>query len=381
MKPEDAPSVSDFTMGAKNGLTFANMRVIPYDDDETWNKFLDQLTLDDMIAILVDSFASPEIESVSKPFNYNNDGPDGIRGGFVKFNPDGSKREDIKGDTTCFTNEIVLASTFSYELLAERGRLLGEESLYASCPQLWSPGANLHRTPFGGRNFEYFSEDAMLSYLCLSVEVKAMQEKGVIASIKHFAGNDQETNRRGLSIFVNEQAFRQNDLKAFEGGFTIGGASGTMTSYSRIGMRSFTQSEALNTGILRDEWGFKGVVISDAVKSYMNAVESVVAGTDMFCMAYNENHVKPLREAIENGDGYLLMKLREANKHYYYAYCNSNLANGLSSTMKVVSVTNWWETALETAQTTLLVLTVISGICYVFSWGYRIIVGRKADES
>ena len=380
-KPADAPAVSDFTQGAKNGLTFVNMKDVPYEDDETWNKFLDQLTVDDMLAVMIDSAGSPEIESVSKPYNYNNDGPDGINGGYKKFNPDGSKQSGISGNCTMYPNEIILAATFNYELMAEKGRLLGEESMFATCPQIWSPGANYHRTPFCGRNFEYFSEDPIHSYLCLSVEVKAMREKGVISAIKHFVGNNQEINRMGLATFTNEQTFRQNDMKAFEGGFTIGGSLGTMTAFNRVGLRTFTQNKIMNTDILRGEWGFKGVVISDAWLPPMHPIESLIAGTDMCCFAWNLSKIQPISQAIKNdGDGYLLMKLREANKHYYYAYCNSNLVNGLSSTMKVVSITNWWETLLTTSQTCLIVLTSLSAALFVGSSIYRVVVERKKES-
>lgn len=345
-KAEDAPHADDFTQGAKNNLSFINMRGVPYTDDETWNKFLDQLTLDDMLAITIDSFASPEIQNVNKPSNFNNDGPDGIRGKYKKYDEEGKAIEGIDGECMTYPNEVILAAAFNPRLLAERGRLLGEESMFASCPQLWSPGANLHRTPFGGRNFEYYSEDSMLNYLCLSIEVKAMQAKGVVASIKHFTGNNQETNRVGLATFSNEQAFRENDLRGFEGGFTKGGASGTMTAYNRIGLRAATLHTEMQENVLRGEWGFKGVIISDAIREPMHPVESLIGGNDMFCMSYNVDKVKSIRDEIEKGDGYLLNELREANKHYYYAYCNSNLANGLTSTMRVQTLTHWWEKLL-----------------------------------
>ncbi len=373
--PEDAPSVSDFTQGAENGIPFVSMYGVDYDDD-IWEDFLDQLSIEEMLSVTVEYFQSSEVISVNKPFNYNNDGPDGIRGGFNIFDENGEKLPEISGECTMFVNEVVLASTYNYDLIRNRGNMMGEESMFATCPQMWSPGANLHRTPYNGRHFEYYSEDSNLAYLCTGVEVKAMRAKGVVTAIKHFVGNNQETNRRGLSTFSNEQAFRMNDMRAFEGAFTVGGANSTMTSYNRVGMRTLSQNDVMQEEILRGEWGFKGVIISDAVAGYMHPRESLIAGNDMWCMC-GEGHIDSVRQAIANGDGFMLQNLRRANKNYYYAYCNSNLTNGLSATTKIISIKNWWEYTLDTINLVLLILTVITGVLFIGSTVTRTILARK----
>lgn len=377
--PENAPKVSDFTQGAENGIPFVSMYGVDYDNDEIWEQFLDQLTIEEMLAVTVEHFSSPEITSVNKPYNYNNDGPDGIRGGFNIFDNDGNKLQHISGTCTMFVNEVILACTYNYDLIRNRGLLMGEESMFATCPQMWSPGADLHRTPYNGRHFEYFSEDSNLSYLCVSVEVKAMREKGVVVAIKHFVGNNQETNRRGLATLTNEQAFRQNDMRAFEGAFTIGGANSTMTAYNRVGLRVFSQHDVMQQEILRGEWGFKGVIISDAVSGYMHPRESLIAGNDMWCMAGSGGHIDSVRQAINNGDGFMLQALREANKHYYYAYCNSNLTNGLSATTKIISIKNWWEYTLDTINTVLLILTIVTGVLFIGSTVVKFVTSRKEN--
>ena len=255
--------------------------------------------------------------------------------------------------------------------------MLGEESMFANCPQLWSPGADLHRTPYGGRNFEYYSEDGNMSYLCISVEVAAMRSKGVVTAPKHFVGNNQETNRKGLCTFTNEQAFRQNDMRGFEGAFTLGGSNSTMTSYNRVGLRTFSQHSVMQQDILRGEWGFKGVIISDAYQTYMHTRESLVAGNDMWCLTWDYNNINPVRDAINGGDGYMLQALREANKHFYYAYANSHLTNGLSTDTVIVDVVNWWETMISAIIIVFAVLTAVTGALFIGSTVLKEILAHK----
>lgn len=376
--PEDAPAVSDFKQGEQNGLSFVDMYGVDY-DDETWELLLNQLTVDDMLLLNLEHWGTSEIKSVNKPYNWNNDGPDGISGGFKLYNVDNQQISYINGECTMFCNEVVLAATYNPELIRNRGLMLGEESMLASCPQLWSPGANLHRTMFGGRNFEYYSEDANMNYLCAAIEVKAMREKGVVTAIKHFCGNNQETYRQGLSTFTNEQAFRQNDMRGFEGAFTLGGSNSTMTSFSRVGMRSFPHNGVMQNDILRGEWGFRGVVISDGLGGFMHQKEGLASGTDMWCLSqWNQPYFKQVvNDAIASGDGYMMQLLRQAAKNFLYAYANSNLTNGLSSDTEIITIKNWWEYTLEDVNTALIVLSVTFGVLFVGSVVTKYIIGRK----
>lgn len=345
-KPEDAPSVSDFTQGADNGLTLVDMKDVSYDDDETWDKFLDQLTLEEMASILDDNTGTDEVLAVNKPAQINNDGPDGVRGNYLY----GDKRE-----ATCYVNEVVAASTWNTDLLTRLGNFIAEDCLYTGLTQLWSPGADLHRTPFGGRNFEYFSEDSVQTYLYVACEVRAMTDKGVNVAIKHLAGNDQELYRYGLATFMTEQTWRQNNLKAFESAFTQGGALSTMTAFNRLGITYVGHSPELMKQVLRNEWGFQGVNITDArfAAEYMHTAECLASGTDMFCMSCMSDgedffNTVPIADMAvsqiqETDDGYLLQCLRDVNKHFYYAMAHSNLINDLSSDAQIVRVTPLWE--------------------------------------
>lgn len=257
VKSEETPAYTDFTQGTDNGITFIEMKDIDF-DDEKWEDFIDQLTITEMCDIVGENFGQKNISSVNKPANKNTDGPSGSQNAYLKA---------YGGENaTCHVDQIVAAATWNKAILKERGEFIAEDALYSGTSQMWSPGANLHRTPFSGRNFEYYSEDSVMSYILSSVQCAAMQAKGLNASIKHFCANDQETNRGGLAIFMSEQAYRQEPLKGFEGAFTVGGALGTMMSGSRIGCRAMYESYATLTEVMRGEWGYNGMTITDAVK-------------------------------------------------------------------------------------------------------------------
>jgi beta-glucosidase len=244
--------------------------------------------------------------------------------------------------------------------------------------QLWSPGGDTHRSPLSGRNFEYYSEDGTLSYLLGAAQTKAMQAKGTAVAIKHFALNDQETNRNGVAIFANEQAIREIFLKAFEGAFTLGGATSTMTSYSRVGLDYIGHSSAMLRSLLRGEWGFKGANISDcAMHPYQHTIEGLVGGTDFWCIVGEKLRAPELKEYItSHNDGYLYKLLRESQHGFYYMLANSNLVNGLSSNMVFVPVTPWWQTALYIVIGVSAALTLLCGTAYVIT-----ALGKKKQKN
>lgn len=368
-KPADAPSVDSFKQGNKNDvpeINFVDMRDVEY-DDPLWNDFIDQLTIEEMCLVLHDRLGTDAVERINKPEQKNEDGPDGVKSIYRI----GDKEY---GWATAYVSEVVSASTWNSKMHAKKGELMAEDALFSHCTQLWSPGANMHRSPFGGRNFEYFSEDSTMSYLCLASEVPEMQSRGLTVAVKHFAGNDQEFNRRGVSTFMTEQTFREFDLRGFEGAFTIGKAKSTMTAYNRLGMVYAGACKEMQEEVLRGEWGFKGVVItdcssngSDTPLNYIHTIESLVNGSDMFCMEFNNKRGDEVQRAIEAGDGYLLQKLRDANHHFYYAFSHSNLINGLTSTTIVVSIKTWWQIALDAVNISLGVIAGLITVLYLIS--------------
>ncbi len=355
-KPKDAPSVSDFEQGVNNGLTFVMMKDVPYDDEETWNKYLDQMTVNELASQIADMFGTSEVASVGKPAFTEGDGTASV--GSNTFPEEYGDPRDV----CLYPCSIVEACTWNPERLERRGELQAEEALYCKLPLFWAGGGNLHRTPYGGRNGEYYSEDSILTNLMSTIELSAIQKKGVTPGIKHIVGNDQELYREGLVLFFNEQALREGSLKAFEGILTNDRSMALMQSFNRLGLVWDSSSYALCTQVLRNEWGFKGQEETDGVaggayKSHF--ATSLSAGTTNYCIdPTGASTTAILAEINSNDDGYLLQCLRNAVKNHHYMLSRTNLINGLSVHATIRTIMPWWQIALYVLDAVLAVLTV-----------------------
>ncbi|MDR2751189.1 MAG: glycoside hydrolase family 3 C-terminal domain-containing protein [Clostridiales bacterium] len=356
-KPEDSPSVESFTQGADNGISFVMMRDVPY-DDPLWETYLDQITLEEMAANATDNFGIPGNTSVAKPTTAIGDGTNGFRGSYAY----GDKRYSAQ-----YASSGILASTFNKDLMRNRAKSLSEEALFsgsafeasAGAPIAFgtSIGADLHRTPFGGRTGEYLSECPNFTALIGEVMAEEMTARGYAGGPKHFVGNDQETARGGVSMFFTEQAFREGALRGFEGSLGWGGSRYTMQSMGRIGLYYIPASYALNTKVLRDEWGFVGFVMTDGVLSPYGQeyLSQITAGTENICLSTRLD-LDPVSgvsrpgyqyiDAIKAGDGNILAHLRKLTKNVHYTLAHTLAINGLSFSAKMVSITPWWKTAL-----------------------------------
>jgi beta-glucosidase len=240
-------------------------------------------------------------------------------------------------ETTAFTSEDVMAATFNTELLYKVGNIIGNDCLAAKVACLYGPGANMHRMPYGGRNFEYYAEDGFLSGAICAAEVLGIQEKGVDVVIKHFALNDSEQDRIGLGVWVNEQAAREIYLKAYQAAFEKSGANGVMTAYTRWGAVWSGGVKGLMTNIMRGEWGNNGMSITDNVITPMvTGADGVLAGTTTYdAMLPNINNELP---GYEN-DPVIVSAMREACHHNLYALVNSSAMNGIGADTVVKRVT------------------------------------------
>lgn len=350
VKSSTAAAYDSSLLGQDKGISLIEMKDVAWDDDEAWNDFLYQMTLTELCSIIGEAFGQPAIESINKPANTNSDGPSGAQGSYQYGN---------RGSSTEHVNEVVAASTWNKQILEDRGSFIGEDCLFVGTTQLWSPGGDLHRTPFSGRNFEYYSEDSIMSYICASEQVAAMQAKGVNTAIKHFCANDQETNRTGLSTFMTEQTYRQGPLKGFEGAFTVGGVLSTMIAMGRIGCSVMYEDYGTLTEVMRGEWGWKGVNITDSAISQhaFETIESFMAGTDTFnADAGRSNQVQSY--IISKRDGDVLAHVIEVNKRFYYSMVRSNLINGLSVDKEIEGFVPWW-------QPTIIVIDCVVGVVLV----------------
>lgn len=258
----------------KHGLELYDLKGVDYDDPK-WDQLLEQLSVKDMENLITyGGFQTPAINSVKKPATIDADGPAGIN--HLVSQAHGNQ----------YTSEVVVASTWNTELVEEMGAALGKEAKASNITGLYLPGVNIHRSPFGGRNFEYYSEDALLSGKIGSSLSKGAMDQGSYVFMKHFAMYDQETRRyefpTGAATWSTEQAMREVFLKPFEIAVKDSGITGIMSSYNRIGPKWVGESEALLQNVLRDEWGFRGTVISDFYKpQYMNVDQGLSAGNDL----------------------------------------------------------------------------------------------------
>ncbi|HEY0189265.1 MAG TPA: glycoside hydrolase family 3 N-terminal domain-containing protein [Cellulomonas sp.] len=323
-------------------------------DSASWEALLDQLSVSDMDELVrVGGYATKRVESIQLPGTTDKDGPAGISDTLVGG-------ESGMG----YPPAIVLASTWNDDLAEEYGEAIGEDSLALGVTGWYAPAANIHRSPYSGRNFEYYSEDSVLSGAMGAAVVTGAQSKGVLVFAKHFALNDQETNRIGLATFSNEQAVRELYLTPFEMMVRDGDAHGMMASMNRLGATWTGADAGLMTATLRDEWGFEGMVVTDqasySVFAYEDLRAGLAAGTDLWL-----NTDATLWQLTDDQmTASVVSDLRRASHNIAYAVTASNAMNGLTADGKIVAVTPLWRWALIAADV-LLGLLAIGGAAWV----------------
>ena len=348
------------TQGAEGDIDAIDMREVDYDDDEAWDEFLNQLPYSEMTALIGDGFhLTQAAPSINLPGTKDENGPQGLTASL------------LGGESAmAYTSEDVMAATFNRELVAEMGKCIGEdfqraapkdESQYTG---IYGPGANIHRTPYSGRNFEYYSEDGWLSGEICAVEVEAIQERGVYVFTKHFALNDQEEGRYGISTWSNEQAIREVYLEGFEGSITKGGGLGVMSSFNRIGVVWSGAHHGLMTEILRDEWGMKGAAITDCsvMANYMDYRLGVLAGQDLW---------DGYRSGMDtlaglDDDPAIVSACRLAAKHIVYSIINSHAMN--AGHVEIIPAMPWWQATLLAVMIVFIVLTAASAVMLTVSF-------------
>lgn len=288
------------TTGAKNGLRLADMYGKDYDDAD-WEKLLDQLTFDDMDNLIANGgYGTPAVSSVGKIQLTDADGPASLNNNFTGVGSIG------------FPASTAFACTWNKDLAKQFGEMIGDMAHDMHVAGWYAPAMNIHRGAFSGRTFEYFSEDSLLSGVMASSEITGAKEKGVYSFMKHFALNDQETNRTNMvCTWADEQAIREIYLKPFEMSVKEGGAQAVMSSFNYIGYTYAGASNNLLNTVLRDEWGFKGFVLTDYFGGYgyQNADQEIRNGNDsMLATTKITNHitdksatsVKAMRTAAHN---------------------------------------------------------------------------------
>ena len=225
-----------------------------------------------------------------------------------------------------------MGSTFNNELIHQVGCVIGNDCLHYGVSALYGPGVNMHRTAYGGRNFEYFSEDPFLSGEMAASYVSAVEKLGVTTLLKHFALNDSETDRQGLGVWLQEQAAREIYLKAFQKAFEEASANGVMSAYTRWGATWSGGNAALIQGILRDEWGCDGWIITDNVATdFITAADGLRGGTT----AFDASLTLLLDFEQYEEDPYIRTLMREACHRGLYALVNSSAMNGVGPSTEI----------------------------------------------
>ena len=344
------------TTGAKNGLQLVDLRGVEYTDAK-WDQLLDQLTIDEMDSLIAyGGYQTAPVSSIGKVQTYDCDGPASINNNFTGQGSVG------------FPAGVMIAATWNQDLATEFGRSIGKMADEMDTSGWYAPAMNIHRSAFSGRNFEYFSEDSLISGKMAAKASQGAEEYGVYAYIKHYALNDQEGNRNSmLCTWSNEQAIREIYLKPFEIAVKEGGADAVMSSFNYIGTEWTGGNNELCNIVLRDEWGFVGMVLTDyfGVYGYMNADQAIRNGTDFCLVNYDTetNHIKDTESATS------VLAMRQAAKNILYtvvnsrAYAEENLNPGMQS----------WQIMLIAADV-IIGVAVIAGAAGIYKKSKKIAV-------
>lgn len=358
-------------------------------NNEYWQNLVDCLSVDEAVGAVVHGGGqSDTLASIENPVVGQNEGVNGVKGGYEVYKTDseGKILKDEKGKnivekTYYFGNcssQTLLGTSFNPELAYETGLIQGNAGLWLQKQSAWGTGLTLRRTAYNGRNYEYISEDPMLANRIGEGLLRGTAEKGFICGPKHMGFNDQEHNRAGIAVYMNEQKFRMTDLRAFEGGLRTeeGGGLGVMIAFNRIGATNASHHQGMILEILRGEWAFKGVISTDlASRPYFDGVSCVMAGitqiaefgsnnstisgkTDADGNTHDSNWAYLSVESCKN-DAKFVNQARENLKYQLYTFANSAVSD-----IATKSVTPWWDSALQTMQTVTMAAAIATAVVW-----------------
>lgn len=386
--------VKDLTFGKEGKESYINLKGAKY-TDPSWDNVLDQLDYDEAVAFIVhgnrDYLPMESVGFVGGKFTEN--GPNGVGDRSFKtlsFNNYGDTRpawaidetdENAKFQMTVFPSGPVMGSTFNPRLAYAQGRMMGNDALFVGLPILWGPSMNTHRTGYNGRNLEYYSEDPVITgVMGMEYSIGAL-DKGLIAAPKHFAFNDQETNRSGVSPYLTEQRGREIELRAFQLAFEAtkydtvdrdAGLLGVMTSFSKIGPVEVTCSRGLLTDILRGEWGYKGYIVSDLEDDVDYLPQALYAGvtswdSTMELAKLNDAKYNNFTTDSIKNDREISSKVKEAVHCDLWVLTQSNYMNMVDANTQYVEVETWWRTTYKAVIATSASLAGLAFVATIFT--------------
>lgn len=391
---------SGITWGKDSNLMFYEMYGTDFDDAK-WQELLDKMTLEE--AQYLATFGGPSIPGVSSigtvetymtenagngvAVNLNASKDTGAPWSISASDPNGNWHPEV------FANAPLVAASFNQDLYKEVGSFIGEEALFTGIPILWGPGLNTHRHAYNGRNGEYYSEDPVLSGSAAMEFAIGALDYGLIAAPKHFAFNDQETNRSGVAPYMLEQRAREVELRAYQIAFEAtkydteevdAGMRGLMVSFSKIGPVECTASYELMTEILKEEWGFKGYAVTDIYDDTDIYGAVLASGTTCFdtrgisgfygattlenCSTFaTQVDGSKVSAQLLSGDARLQNAVKDSCHNILYAFSQSSLMNRYNSTTHIEQTMTWWRMAYMAAIAAFGILLLASGALYVLS--------------
>ncbi len=337
-------------------------------NDPYWDKLVHAITIDEAVgAVIHGGSRSDTLTNIDNPVVIQNEGPTGISAGYT---------DEATGKTYKFNvnSQTLLGCSFNPELAYQWGLVEGNSCLWVERYDLWGSGLTLNRTPYNGRNYEYISEDPMLTNVIGREVIQGCSDKGIINGPKHMGFNDQEHNRAGISAYMTEQKFRETDLRGFEGALSDAFGMGVMIAFNRIGATNASHHVGMIQKIVRGEWGFKGLISTDMMNNYLyfNAESMVMAGiTQVADFAADNSHINLGEGGVDavwphisletvSRDSNLVEQARENLKYQLYIFANSAILN-----ISTQRVNTWWDTALTVTTYASSILAVLFFLAWV----------------
>lgn len=337
-------------------------------NDPYWDKLVHAITIDEAVgAVIHGGSRSDTLTNIDNPVVIQNEGPTGISAGYT---------DEATGRTYKFNvnSQTLLGCSFNPELAYQWGLVEGNSCLWVERYDLWGSGLTLNRTPYNGRNYEYISEDPMLTNVIGREVIQGCSDKGIINGPKHMGFNDQEHNRAGISAYMTEQKFRETDLRGFEGALSDAFGMGVMIAFNRIGATNASHHVGMIQKIVRGEWGFKGLISTDMMNNYLyfNAESMVMAGiTQVADFAADNSHINLGEGGVDavwphisvetvSKDANLVEQARENLKYQLYIFANSAILN-----ISTQRVNTWWDTALTVTTYASSILAVLFFLAWV----------------
>ena len=349
-------------------------------NDPYWDKLVHAITIDNAVgAVIHGGSRSDVLDNIDNPIVLQNEGVSGFTTGYT---------DEATGRTYKFNihSQTLMGSTFNPDLAYEWGLVEGNSGLWIDRYDLWGTGLTQRRTPYNGRNYEYISEDPMLTNRIGYGILQGCADKGILNGPKHMGFNDQEHNRGGISAYMTEQKFRETDLRGFQGGMSDADGLAVMIAFNRIGATSASHHVGMLKTILRDEWGYTGLISTDMMNNmyYFNPESMVMAGiTQVADFATDDAHINQGEGGVDKtwghispnsvkNDSALVEQARENLKYQLYAFANSAVLN-----IKTEQVATWWDTALQAAIVCSGILTAVCAVAWV---ALTVLPGKKEEK-